>query len=102
LEKLQKNPNNKELLTHIAYTYEAAHQFGQAAAYFAAALRQDPANVGLRTERASRLYYDGDVNGALEQLRFSLRSDPKDVNSFVNPGVIPWNGNNDAAGATGV
>jgi tetratricopeptide (TPR) repeat protein len=90
LEKLQKDPNNKELLTQIANTYEAADQFKQAAAYFARALRQDPANVGLRTERASCLYYDGDVDGALGQLWFSLKSDPKDVNSLFNLGVILW------------
>jgi cytochrome c-type biogenesis protein CcmH/NrfG len=99
LEKLQKDPNNKELLTQIAYTYEAAHQFKQAAAYLAGALRQDPSNVGLRTERASCLYYDGDVDGALGQLRVSLKSDPQDVNSLFNLGVILWKGKNDATGA---
>lgn len=35
LEKLQRDPNNKELLTQIANTYERAHPFKQAAAYFA-------------------------------------------------------------------
>ena len=62
-------------------------------------MRQDPATVGLRTERASRLYYDGDVDGALGQLWFSLKSDPKDVNSLFNLGVILWKGKNDATGA---
>ena len=99
LEKLQRDPNNKELLTQIANTYERAHPFKQAAAYFARALLQDPANVGLRTERASCLDYDGDVDGALGQLWFSLKSDPKDVNSLFNQGVILWKGKNDATGA---
>jgi cytochrome c-type biogenesis protein CcmH/NrfG len=99
LEKLQKDPNNTELLAHIAYTYEAAHQFKEAAGYFARVLGQDPANVGLRTERASCLYYDGDVDGALGQLRLSLKSDPKDVNLLFNLGVILWKGKNDATGA---
>jgi cytochrome c-type biogenesis protein CcmH/NrfG len=99
LEKLEKDPNHKELLTQIAYSYEAAHQFKQAAAYFARALRQDPANVGLRTERVSCLHYDGDVDGALGQLRFSLKSDPQDVNSLFSLGVILWKGKNDATGA---
>lgn len=39
------------------------------------------------------------MDGALGQLWFSLKSDPKDVNSLFNQGVILWKGKNDATGA---
>jgi cytochrome c-type biogenesis protein CcmH/NrfG len=98
LEQLMKDPHNKELLVHIAYTYKPAHQFKDAAAYFERELQQDPNNVALRTETASCLYYNGDVDGALGQIRLSLKTDPKDANSLFNLGMILWNGKNDAKG----
>jgi cytochrome c-type biogenesis protein CcmH/NrfG len=82
-----------------AYSYKSAHQFKDAAAYFDRALQVDPQNVAVRTEMASCLYYDGDVDGALAQLDEALKISPKDANSLFNLGVIRWKGKNDAAGA---
>jgi cytochrome c-type biogenesis protein CcmH/NrfG len=99
LEQLNKDPKNKDLLMKAAYSYKSAHQFKDAAAYFDRALQVDPKNVAVRTEMASCLYYDGNVEGALAQLDEALKISPKDANSLFNLGVIRWKGKKDAAGA---
>jgi len=99
LEQLKADPNNKDVLTHVAYLYKSAHQFKEAAGYFDKALQLDPRNITARTEMASCLYYDGDVDGALGQLQQALKYDPKDANSLFNLGIVKWKGKNDPAGA---
>ncbi|HMK22156.1 MAG TPA: tetratricopeptide repeat protein [Terriglobales bacterium] len=99
LEQLQKDPKNKDLLLRVAYFYRSAHQFKQAGSYFKQALELDPKNVALRTEMASCLYYDGDVDGAVAQLEQSVKLSPKDANSLFNLGMIRWKGKKDAPGA---
>ena len=99
VEKLQKDPKNKDVLLRVAYFYKSAHQFKEAANYFNQALALDEKNVAVRTELASCLYYGGDVDGALAQLEQSVRLSPKDANSLFNLGMIRWKGKKDAAGA---
>jgi cytochrome c-type biogenesis protein CcmH/NrfG len=97
--KLKSDPNNVDLLTQVGNIYKATHQFKDAATYYDKIVQSDPKNVAMRTELASCLYYDGDVDGALGQLRQSLRYDPKDANSLFNLGMIMWQGKQDAKGA---
>ena len=99
LEKLKQDPKNKDFLLRVAYFYKAAHQFKEAAAYFDQLLQIDPRNVAVRTERASCLYYMGNVDGALDQLEQSLKLEPTDANSLFNLGMVRWQGKKDAAGA---
>ena len=97
--KLKTDPNNIDLLTQVGNIYKATHQFKDAATYYGKAVQIDPKNVAIRTELASCLYYNGDVDGALAQLQQSLRYDPKDANSLFNLGVMKWQGKQDAKGA---
>jgi cytochrome c-type biogenesis protein CcmH/NrfG len=99
LAKLQADPNNAVLLNQIGTIYKSTHQFKEAAEYYQRAVEADPKNVGARTDLASCLYYQGDVDGALSQLEQSLRYSPKDANSLFNLGMIRWQGKNDARGA---
>ena len=99
LQQLKTDPKNKDLLLRIAYLYKSAHQFKDAAQYFQQALLVDAQNVAVRTERASCLYYDGDVDGALAELQRSLKINPSDANSLFNLGMIRLNGKQDSAGA---
>jgi len=48
---------------------------------------------------ASCLFYNGDVDGAISQLRQSLGYDPKDANSLFDLGIIKWQGKHDSKGA---
>src|SRR5882762_1942363 len=81
--------------SHSAIASSPSH----AAAYFDRALKVDAKNVSVRTEMASCLYYDGNVDGALEILQESLMQNPADANSLFNLGVIRWKGKKDASGA---
>jgi len=99
LAKLKSDPKNKDLLIEIASFYKSAHQFKDAAGYLDRALQIDPKNVAIRTEMASCLYFDGNVDGALSALQESLRQNPKDANALFNLGLIRWKGKNDAVGA---
>jgi len=99
LAQLKKDPNNSQLLNKIGTLYKATHQFKDAAGYFQKAIAADPKNVAARTDLASCLFYDGDADGALQQLQQSLNYDPKDVNSLFNLGMIRLQAKNDPSGA---
>jgi len=96
---LKSDPNNSDLLIQVGNIYIAIHQFKEAASYYKKSLQVDPKNVAIRTELASCLYYDGDVDGAISQLQQSLHYDPKDANSLFNLGMIKWQGKQDKKGA---
>ncbi len=99
LAKLKADPNNSSLLNQIGTLYKATHQFKEAAEYYQRAVDADPKNVAARTDLASCLYYQGDADGAINQLQQSLRYDPKDANSLFNLGMIRLQGKNDPTGA---
>ena len=99
LKQLKSEPRNKDLLIQIASYYKSAHQFKDAAAYLSRATELDPKNTAIRTEGATCLYFDGDIDGALNALQESLHQSPTDANALFNLGLIRWKGKNDAAGA---
>ena len=99
LAQLKKDPNNSQLLNQIGTLYKATHQFKEAAGYFQKAIEVDPKNVAARTDLASCLFYEGDADGAIQQLQQSLTYDPKDVNSLFNLGMIRLQAKNDPSGA---
>jgi len=99
LAKLKNDPNNSDLLNQIGTLYKATHQFKEAAGYFQKAIAADPKNVAARTDLASCLFYEGDADGAIQQLQQALTYDPKDANSLFNLGMIRLQAKNDASGA---
>lgn len=99
LEKLKANPNDSNVLNELGTVYKATHQFKEAMSYYQKAVDADPKNVGARTDLASCMYYEGDVDGALQQLQQSLTYDSKDANSLFNLGIMRWKGKGDAKGA---
>jgi cytochrome c-type biogenesis protein CcmH/NrfG len=102
LEKLKGDPNNSDLLIQVGNIYKSTHQFKEATGYYDKALQVDPKNVAIRTEMASCLYYNGDVDGAISQLQQALHYDPKDANSLFNLGMMKWQGKQDSKGAVAV
>jgi cytochrome c-type biogenesis protein CcmH/NrfG len=99
LEKLKTDPNNAELLNQVGTVYRMTHQFQTAASYYQKSLDVNPKNVGPRTDLASCLYYQGDVDGAIAQLEKALTYDPKHAGTLLNLGMIRWKGKSDAPGA---
>jgi cytochrome c-type biogenesis protein CcmH/NrfG len=99
LEKLKTDFNNTDLLTKVGDLYQGTHQFKEAAVYYDKVLQIDPKNVPIRTQFASCLYYQGDIDGAISQLQQALRYDPKDANSLFNLGIMKLQGKKDTKGA---
>jgi cytochrome c-type biogenesis protein CcmH/NrfG len=99
LEKLKTEPNNPGLLNQVGTIYRMTHQFDTAATYYQKALELNPKNVGARTDLASCLFYQGNIDGAIAQLEKSLTYDHKHAGTLLNLGIIRWKGKNDAAGA---
>ncbi len=99
LTQLKSDPNNATLLIQVAKIYQSTHQFKEATGYFGKALQINPKDTGTRTEMASCMYYDNDIDGAISQLQQVLQEQPKDANSMFNLGMIKWKGKNDANGA---
>jgi cytochrome c-type biogenesis protein CcmH/NrfG len=99
LAKLKTDPNNADLLNQVGTIYRMTHQFQTAASYYQKSLQVNPSNVGARTDLASCMYYEGDVDGAIAQLEKSLSYDPKHAGTLFNLGLIRWKGKSDAAGA---
>ena len=99
LEKLKSDPANPDLLIQTGSIYQSLHQYKEAASYYGKVLQVDPKNVAIRTEMASCLYRNGDVDGAIGELKQALQYDPKDANSLYNLGVIKWLGKHDSYGA---
>ena len=99
LTKLKTDPNNADLLNQVGNIYRMTHQFQTAATYYQKSLDLNPKNVGPRTDLASCLYYQGDVDGAIAQLEKSLTYDPKHAGTLLNLGLIRWKGKNDSVGA---
>jgi cytochrome c-type biogenesis protein CcmH/NrfG len=99
LAKLKTDPNNADLLNQIGGIYRVTHQFETAASYYQKSLEANPKNVGARTDLASCLFYQGDVDGAIAQLKKSLAYDPRHAGALLNLGIVRWKGKGDAAGA---
>lgn len=99
LAKLKSDPNNSDLLNQIGTIYKATHQFKEATDYYQKAVQANPKNNLARTDLASCLYYQGDVDGALKQLQQALNYNPKDADSLFNLGMIRWKGKGDTKGA---
>ena len=99
LTQLKADPKNASLLVQVGKIYQSTHQFKDAAVYYGKALEVNPKDVPTRTQMASCMYYDGDVDGAISQLQRALQDQPKDANSLFNLGMIKWQGKNDGPGA---
>lgn len=99
LAKLKTDPKNSQLLNQIGTLYKATHQFKEAAGYYQRAVDADPKNTAARTDLATCLYYQGDADGAIGQLQWSLRDNPGDPNSLFNLGIIRLQAKHDSTGA---
>jgi cytochrome c-type biogenesis protein CcmH/NrfG len=99
LAKLDKEPNNTDLLVQAGGIYHGAHQFKEAAAFYDRAVAAKPSDVAIRSKLAASLFRMGAVDNAIDQLHEALRYSPTDANSLFNLGMIEWQGKQDAKSA---
>jgi cytochrome c-type biogenesis protein CcmH/NrfG len=99
LQKIKTDPKDFNALNDAGKVYRATHQFKLAASYYEKALQIQPKNAAVRTDLASCLYYEGDVDGALTQLNKALTYHPEFFGALMNAGIIKMQAKNDVAGA---
>ena len=97
--KLKTDPNNAQTLNQLGILYKATHQFKEAQGYYQKALEVDPKNVNVRTDLASCLYFTGDIDGAIAELKKTLTYDPKHAGALMNLGIIEYKAKNDPSDA---
>jgi cytochrome c-type biogenesis protein CcmH/NrfG len=99
LAELKSDPNNADTLNHLGMIYKTAHQFKEAENYFQKSLQADPKNVDVRTDLASCLYFTGDADGAIAELKKALTYDPNHSGALMNLGIIEYKAKNDTKDA---
>jgi tetratricopeptide (TPR) repeat protein len=99
LTKLQTDPNNADLLTRVGNLYYDAREYSTAVEYYGRALKAKPADVAVRTDMGTALWYMGDADAALLQFDTALSFEPNNPNTLFNRGVVRWQGKQDSAGA---
>lgn len=97
--KLQSDPSNPDLLASIGNIYYDAQQYSSAVDYYGRALKAKPADVAVRTDMGTALWYTGNADAALLQFETALSFEPNNANTLFNRGVVRWQGKQDAAGA---
>jgi cytochrome c-type biogenesis protein CcmH/NrfG len=95
LAKLAADPNNVELIENIGNIYYDAQQFPTAIDYYQRALKEQPANTGVRTDMATAIWYTGNPDGAIAEFQKSLSYEANKPNTLFNLGVIEWQGKMD-------
>jgi cytochrome c-type biogenesis protein CcmH/NrfG len=99
LQKLQGRPDDPELLSNIGNVYYDAQQYDKAIDYYKRSLKIKPANVDVRSDMATCLWYKNDADGALAEFEKSLKFDPQHASTLYNMGVVKWQGKGDPKGA---
>jgi cytochrome c-type biogenesis protein CcmH/NrfG len=99
LRELQTAPNDPELLARVGNAYYAAQNYSQAVQYYQRSLSLRPADVNVRTDMATAVWYTGDADGALREFEQSLKYQPNHAQTLFNLGMVRWQGKKDAKGA---
>lgn len=99
LTALKQKPNDLAILTKLGNLYYDAQAYQKAIEYYQQILRIEPANVDVRTDMGSAMFYLGDADGALKEFDKSLSYNPTHPGTLFNVGVVKWQGKKDPQGA---
>lgn len=97
-DELGKKPEHPPILFRMAQLSSELGKTADAISYLQRLVKADPTNNEGRLELGRLLYSNNDLQGAIEQTKKILDSDPKQVDALYNLGAIYANLNNpDAA-----
>jgi cytochrome c-type biogenesis protein CcmH/NrfG len=99
LQKLQSRPNDPELLSSLGNVYYDGQQYDKAIDYYKRTLKVQPANVDVRSDMATCLWYKNDADAAIVEFEKSLKYNPQHASTLYNMGVVKWQGKADPKGA---
>jgi cytochrome c-type biogenesis protein CcmH/NrfG len=95
----EQNPDDVESRVQLGNAYFDAEQYGEAIAWYEAALKLRPANPNVSTDLGVAYYYMNQPDRAIEQFEHSLRVDPNHTKTLLNLGIVRAFGKQDLNGA---
>lgn len=98
LARLQKDPNNPELLAKVGSIYFRAGQFPLAAENYEKSVKLKPTAEGF-VSLSNSYHYAGNDEKAFAMLDQALKLDPKSANALFNLGMLNWQVRNDPKAA---
>lgn len=97
--EVQANPSNFDAVVQLANLNYDQRNFPEAARFFGKALELRPAEIDLRTDYATVLFYSQRVDEALAEFQKVLNQSPNHPPALFNMGVVLLQARNDPAGA---
>jgi len=98
LARLKNEPKNAELLAQIGNIYYDTRNFQEAINYYKQSVAIAP-NPNVNTDMATSYWFLGDADTAIREFENSLKLDPKHANTYLNLGIVKWEGKMDTDGA---
>ena len=92
LDRLKENPKDSALLVNIGNEYYDNHDWNKAIEYYRRSLRVQPANVDVRTDMGTAIWYGGDPQGAIHEYETALKYQPDSPQTLFNMGIVQWQG----------
>lgn len=99
LDRLKSSPNDAGLLVEIGNRYYDHQDWSNAVRYYRQALAVQPANVNVRTDMGTAIWYGGDAWGAVKEYRTALSYEPDHDQTLFNLGIVQWQGLHDGRAA---
>lgn len=99
LGRLKSTPNDAALLVEIGNRYYDHQEWSTAVRYYRQALAVQPANVNVRTDMGTAIWYGGDAWGAVKEYKTALSYEPDYDQTLFNLGIVQWQGLHDGRAA---
>jgi cytochrome c-type biogenesis protein CcmH/NrfG len=94
-----REPKNATPRVELGNLYFDAERYGDAATWYAEALKLSPTNVEVSTDLGVAYYYTNQPDRALDQFNQSLKLDPRHAKTILNVGVVKAFAKQDLEGA---
>lgn len=94
-----QRPSDPSPRVQLGNLFFDAEQYGQAIAWYEAAIGLDPKDPNVSTDLGVAYYYTNQHDRALAQFEHSLSVDPKHIKTLLNTGIVKAFGKQDLEGA---
>lgn len=97
--RLTGTPADLPVLTDLANLNWDIEDYAQAAVWYRRALEIDPLNPDLHTDLGTALFYENQVDEALDEFQQALEISPDHPQALINMGIVLIEARNDREGA---
>lgn len=95
LARLKSDPNDPALLAEVGNRYFDHQEWSNAVRYYRLSLQLQPANVDVRTDMGTAIWYGGDPWDAVKEYKTALSYQPNYGQTLFNMGIVQWQGLHD-------